>query len=260
MQRRIGISFVVSVIIIVIAVAVAPYFVGRAAESSFKSRIADINAHHPSVIVQVDSYQRGFYSSEVKLSFTPQAGMAPRALRLWSIMLGSRGKPQFDLRIDHGPIPFAAFGNGHMSFLPVLYSAEFRGDKLPPSSILGIFKPDVYIRQYFTGGTRSTLSVPPGRYSLGVFEATWQGGQVTAGLDSAQNRVHYSGSIAPIQYQFQNPKSAENYNGSLQGSFQGYTFSGDKRRTKYDFWVGTDQATFKGAEFKTNGKQVAKLV
>ena len=110
MKRRIGIGLAVIALIIVIAAAAAPYFVGRAAESSFKSYIADINAHHSGVIVQVDSYQRGFYSSEVKLSFTLQTGVAPRAMRLWAIMLGRRGKSQFDLRINHGPIAFSAFG------------------------------------------------------------------------------------------------------------------------------------------------------
>ncbi|MGH8127347.1 MAG: DUF945 family protein [Gammaproteobacteria bacterium] len=255
MKRRIGISLAIIIAIIVIAAAVAPYFVGRAAESNFKSRIAYINSHHTGYVVQVDSYRRGFYSSEAVLSVTPQASMAPRAMQMWSIFLGSRGNPQFDLRINHGPITFAAFGSGHVNFMPVLYSAEFKGAKLPPASIVGIFKPDVYIRQFFGGSIHSTLSVPPGRYSLGVFGATWQGAQMTAQTNGAQDHVRFSGSIAPIQYQAQNPKSGKSYSGTLQG----FTFSGDTRRAKYDFWTGTNQATFKGAEFKVNGKQIAKL-
>ena len=255
MKRRIGIGLAAIVAIVVIAAAVAPYFVGRAAESSFKARIARINAHHAGYVVHVDSYRRGFYSSEAKLSITPQASMTPRTMRIWAILLGSRGQPQFDLRINHGPIAFAAFGSGRLSFMPVLYTAEFKGGKLPPVSIVGIFKPEVYVRQYFDGSTNSTLTVPPGRYSLGVFGATWQGAQIAAHLNGAQNRVRYSGSIAPIQYQAQNPENGESYDGSIQG----FTFSGAQRLAKYDFWVGTDHATFKGAEFKVNGKQIAKL-
>lgn len=184
MKRRIGMGLATIVVVIIVAAAVAPYFVGRAAESNFKARIAYINAHHVGFVVHIDSYRRGFYSSEAKLSFTPQASMTPRAMQVWSIFLGSRGTPQFDLRINHGPIAFAAFGSGHVSFVPMLYTAEFQGSKLPPASIAGIFKPDVYVRQYFDGSTNTTLSVPPGRYSLGVFGATWQGAHMTAQLNN----------------------------------------------------------------------------
>jgi len=255
MKRRILLGLSVIIILVVGAAAIAPYFVGRVAESNFKSRIARINAHHPGVIIHVDSYHRGFYSSEAKLSLSPQSSMTPRALQAWAIFLGSKGKPQFDLRINHGPIPFAAFGSGHISFMPVLYTAEFQGEKLPPMSIVGIFKPDVYMRQYFTGGISSTLNVPPGRYSMGVFGATWQGARIEARLNGAQDEARYSGSIGPIQYQAQNPRNGENYSGHITG----LTFSGDKHLSKYDFWTGPSRFAFNGAEFKVNGELVTQL-
>lgn len=255
MKRRILVGIAAVIALVFIAAAVAPYFVGRAAESSFKARIARINARHPGVTVHVDSYHRGFYSSEARLSLSPDSNMSPRAMRLWAIFLGSQGKPEFDLRINHGPIAFAAFGDGHVSFVPVLYSAEFRGDKLPPMSILGIFKPDVYMRQYFDGAVASTLSVPPGRYSMGVFGATWQGARLDASVNGAGDEVHYSGSIDPIEYQAQNPDNGENYSGKIEG----FTVSGDKRQSKHDFWTGRSESTFKGARFKVDGKEVVQL-
>jgi|GEM_PF-2639670 len=255
MKRRILLGLAAIVAVIVIAAAVAPYFVGRVAEGNFKAQIARINSRHTGVIVHVDSYQRGFYSSEAKLSLTPQAEMAPRAMQLWSILLGSQGKPQFDLRINHGPIAFAAFGDGHVSFMPVLYTAEFQGEKLPPMSLVGIFKPDLYVRQSFAGSIDSMLNVPAGRYSMGVLGATWQGAHMETELNGAQDRMHYAGSIEPIDYQAQNPSSGENYSGRIKG----FGFSGDKQLSKYDFWTGTSRFTFKGAEFKVNGQQVTQL-
>ncbi len=255
MKRRILVGIAALIALVFAAAAVAPYFVGRAAESSFKARIARINARHPGVTVHVDSYHRGFYSSEAKLSLSPDSNMPPRALRLWAIFLGSQGTPEFDLRINHGPIAFAAFGDGHVSFVPVLYTAEFRGEKLPPMSILGIFKPDVYMRQYFDGAMASTLSVPPGRYSMGVFGATWQGARMDASVNGAEDNVEYSGSVDPIRYQAENPNNGENYSGRIEG----FTFSGDKHQSKYDFWTGRSRSTFKGAVFKVDGKEVVRL-
>lgn len=255
MKRRILLGLSAIIILVVGAAAIAPYFVGRAAESNFRSRIARINAHHPDVVIHIDSYHRGFYSSEAKLSLSPQSSMTPRAMQAWAIFLGSSGKPQFDLHINHGPIAFAAFGSGHISFMPMLYTAEFQGEKLPPMSIVGIFKPDVYIRQYFTGSITSTLSVPPGRYSMGVLGATWQGARAEASLNGAQDEMRYSGSIGTIQYQAQNPKNGENYSGHITG----FTFSGEKRQAKYDFWTGPSRFVFKGAEFKVNGERVTQL-
>lgn len=255
MKRRILVGIAAAIALVFVAAAVAPYFVGRAAESSFKARIARINARHPGVTVHVDSYHRGFYSSEAKLSLSPDANMAPRALRLWALFLGSQGTPEFDLRINHGPIAFAAFADGHVSFVPVLYTAEFRGDKLPPMSILGIFKPDVYMRQYFDGAIASTLSVPPGRYSMGVFGATWQGALMNANVNGAGDEVHYSGSIDPIEYQARNPDNGKSYSGTIQG----FAFSGDKRQSKHDFWTGRSRSIFKGARFKVDGKEAVQL-
>lgn len=255
MKRRILLAVAAVIAVVAIAAAVAPYFVGRVAESNFKSRIASINAHHPGVIVHVDSYHRGFYSSEARLSLTPRAGIAPRAMRLWAIMLGSRGKPQFDLRINHGPIAFAAFGDGHVSFVPVLYTAEFQGGKLPPMSLVGIFKPELYVRQYLGGGLDSDLDVPPGRYSVGVVGATWQGLHLNTRVNGAQDEVHYRGTVDPIRYQAQNPQDGKEYSGNIKG----FTISGDKRREQHDFWTGPSRFTFKGATFSVGGRQMTRL-
>lgn len=255
MKRRILIAVSAIFAIIVIGAAVAPYFVGRVAESNFKARIALINAHHPDVILHVDSYHRGFYSSEARLSLTPQTSMTPRAMQVWATLLGSRGKPQFDLRINHGPIAFAAFGGGHVSFVPVLYTAQFQGNKLPPMSIVGIFKPELYVRQYFGGGIDSSLSVPPGRYSVGVLGVTWQGLHIDAQANGAQDEVHYNGTLDPVDYQAQNPQNGREYSGHIEG----FSFSGDKRQGKYDFWTGPSRVTFKGAKFNVGGQQVTQL-
>lgn len=255
MKRRILTAILGLVVLLVAAALVAPYFVGRAAESSFKARVASYDAHHPQVLVHVDSYKRGFYSSVATLSLEPQAGMSGRAMEVWSILLGSQGAPQFTLRINHGPIAIGAFGRGHVSFVPVLYTADFQGNDLPPMSVLGIFKPEVYSVRYFDGAVDSTVTVPPGRYSMGVFGLTWQGMHFSGESNGDFSAWRYHGTVAPLQYQASDPKSGTSYSGRIQG----FSFSGRRHRAAHDFWVGKGRTTFDGATFEVNGEQVATL-
>ena len=113
MKRRLLKTIFAAIVLIVAAALVAPYFVGRTAESHFKALVADFDAQNSGFVVKVDSYHRGFYSSEATLSIKPLAGISDRGLRIWSLLLGKRGTPEFKLHINHGPIPLAAFGVGH---------------------------------------------------------------------------------------------------------------------------------------------------
>ena len=255
MKRRLIKIFFVAVILVVAAALVAPYFVGRTAESHFKALVADFDARNSGFVVKVDSYHRGFYDSEATLSIKPLAGMTARGMRIWSLLLGKRGTPEFKLRINHGPIALAAFGQGHISFVPVLYTAEFRGDKLPPMSILGVFKPEMYTRTYFDGSRYTTVTVPPGRYSMGVFGLTWEGLHLQVKGDGAYRHMTYRLSIGPLRYQAQNVSNGETYSGEIKG----LKFTGKRRLAAHDFWVGQGQSEFKGGEFRTNGKRVMLL-
>lgn len=257
MLRRIGLGILFLIVIIVAAAAIAPYFVGRAAEKDFRNQIAYINSRYPQVIVRVDSYHRGFYSSEAKLSFAAgEGGNGNTSERVWELLFGGNiSTTKIHLRINHGPIPFAAFGGGHVNFMPVLYTASFRGEQASSLSLIGVLKPEVYAVEYFTGSTNTTLTVPPGKFATGPAAVTWQGGHFEDGLNSAHDRMHYSGEIKQFGFKYQDVKAGKNYSGTLQG----FALSGDKHQAKHDFWTGTDRATFKGAEFKVNGKQIAKF-
>ncbi len=255
MKRRLMKTFFVAIVLVVAAAVVAPYFVGRSAETHFKALVAHYNAQNSGFVVKVDSYHRGFYSSEATLSVKPLAGMSERGLRIWSLLLGRQGTPTFKLRINHGPIAWAAFGQGHISFVPVLYTAEFRGDELPPMSILGIFKPEMYSKTYFDGTRHTTVTVPPGRYSMGVFGVTWKGAHLQVDGNGAYTRMKYRLSIDPVHYQAQNVKTGDTYSGEIKG----LKFSGKRTLAAHDFWVGRGQSHFEGGEFKTNGKRTVLL-
>ncbi len=255
MKRRLMRTIFVAVVLVVAAALVTPYFVGRTAETHFKALITDFNSQHSGFVVKVDSYHRGFYSSEATVSVKPLAGMSERGLQVWSLLLGRQGTPKFKLRINHGPIAFAAFGQGYISFVPVLYTVGFSGDKLPPMSILGIFKPEMYSRTYFDGSRYTTVTVPPGRYSMGVFGVTWEGMHLQMQGDGAYTHMKYRLKMGPVHYQAQNVSNGDTYSGEIKG----LTFSGKRKLAAHDFWVGHGLSTFEGGEFKTNGKRTVLL-
>lgn len=258
MWRKIGIGVAVIAVIIIVAAAVAPYFVGGAAESNFKAQIAYLNTRlaDRGLRLHVDSYHRGFYGSNADISLTAAPGRMSKArAKVWAILFGSNGVPEFHLHINHGPVPFDAFGYGHWNFMPVLYTAEFQGKGLPALSFVGALKPTVYIIQYFTGSTHTRLAVPPGRFSLGIAGAKWQGGHFAVHLNAARDRSRYKGALKPISFQFMNPKSGMEYS----GHFDGLDFAGSARKAQYDFWVGPGHSTFDGLTVKKSGKRIVEL-
>ncbi|MGH8225430.1 MAG: DUF945 family protein [Gammaproteobacteria bacterium] len=257
MGRRIGLGILAIIVIIVAAAAITPYFVGRAAESNFKAQIAYVNARYPNVVVHVDSYHRGFYSSEAELSFAVGAGTTgDTAEHVWQLLFGSdMSVTKIHLRINHGPIPFAAFGDGHVNFMPVLYSADFRGESASSLSLIAILKPDAYVVQTFTGSTDTTLTIPPGKFNLGPLTTTWQGGRFSDSLNSAHDRMHYSGEIKSFGFRYQDAKTNKNYG----GSFKGFDMSGTKAQAGHGFWTGEDRITSKGAQFDRDNKPTLTL-
>lgn len=255
MKRRVIATALIVVVLIIAAALILPYFVGGPAEADFKAEVARINARHTGFAIEVDSYHRGFYSSEATLSLAPRTSLTPRAMRVWALLLGSRRTPEFKMRINHGPIALGAFGQGHVNFMPVLYTVEFRGDKLPPASLLGIFKPQLYSTAYFDGARSTTVTVPPGRYSMGVFGLTWRGMHVRVHANGALTRWQYSVDVAPVHYQAEDVQNGNSYSGEIKG----VNFSGKRHQGPQKFWLGTGRSEFMGAEFKRNGKRVALL-
>lgn len=257
MLRRIGFGVLFLIVIIVAAAAIAPYFVGRAAEKDFRNQIAYINSRYPQVVVHVDSYHRGFYSSEADLSFAAgEGGNGNTSERVWELFFGGNiSTTKIHLRINHGPIPFAAFGGGHVNFMPVLYTASFRGEQASSLSLIGVLKPEVYTVEYFTGATNTTLTVPPGKFATGPAAVTWQGGHFEDELNSTHDRMHYSGEIKQFGFTYQDAKTGGSYGGSLKG----FTFSGAKSKAGHDFWVGEDRVSSKGSQFERDGKTVVTL-
>ncbi|MDN5863838.1 MAG: YdgA family protein [Gammaproteobacteria bacterium] len=258
MFKRIGIALAVIVVIIVAAAAIAPYFVGGAAETGFRHQVAWLNSQlaDRGLSLHVVSYDRGFYGSDadIALSVSP-GGMSERKAKMWAILFGSSGKPVFHLHINHGPIPFDAFGRGHWNFMPVLYTAGFQGKSLPAASLLGALKPGLYVIQYFDGSTHSRLTVPPGRARRGVGDAKWQGGFLVADVNAARDQAHYAGVIEPVTFQMVKPESRHAYG----GKFQGLNFSAALRKAAHGFWVGTGHYAFAGLTVSKDGAQSVKL-
>ncbi|MGH8427499.1 MAG: DUF945 family protein [Gammaproteobacteria bacterium] len=252
MLRRVLYAVAAIIAIVAIAVAVLPYFVGRQAESSFKYQVASFNASHSAVALHVDEYQRGFYASEADVTLS---GETQDENHSFGLVFGTGATARFHIRINHGPIPFASFGGGRVNFTPVLYTAEFRGENLPPLSFLGALKPDVHLVQYFNGATTTHVVLPPGRFGLGAVGAIWQGGEATLHLNAARDRADYEGTIKPINFQFLVADSGATYNGILKG----IEFSGTGHKGEHDFWVGRGTNRYGGLVVTSGGSQIVAL-
>ncbi|HEX5313626.1 MAG TPA: DUF945 family protein [Gammaproteobacteria bacterium] len=252
MIRRIFASVGILIALLIIAVVVLPYFVGLRAEQGFEYQVRRFNASHAIFRLRVDAYHRGFYSSDADVTLR---GTTKQSSRFFGALFGTGAKAQFHIRINHGPIPFAAFGAEHVNFLPVLYTAEFRGRNLPPLSFLGALKPDVYLVQYFGGATRAHIAVPSGRFGLGAAGARWDGGEATIRVDSAHDRSEYRGTIAPIEFQYMDTSLGVTYDTQVQP----IEFSGTRSKAKHDLWVGTGSASFAGLSVSSEDGELVRL-
>lgn len=256
MLRKLGVSVAILVAIGVVLALVSPYFVGRRAESEFKNQLALYDARQPGVRLQLESYQRGFYSSEATLALVPGIGMPPESVRVWAFLLGSGPTaPEIHLHVYHGPIPFAAFTSHPVNLTPVLGAVEFRGADLPSGAFLGALKLDVYAVRYFNGRSFASFSVPPGTFNLGMLSTHWQGGSAGLAINSGNEHFVYNGAFGPTQLSFENPRSATVYNATLQDMM----FSGDRTRITNALWIGHSQGSWGGFDIRANGMLIAQV-
>jgi uncharacterized protein YdgA (DUF945 family) len=256
MLRKLGIGIAVIAATAVLAVAVSPYFVGRRAESEFKAQLALFNARQPGVQLQLQSYRRGFYSSEAKLAVTPGVGTPPQSLQVWALLLGSGpATPEIHLHIYHGPIPFAAFASQPVNLTPVLGALEFLGADLPGGSFLGTLKLDVYAVRYFSGRTSARVRLPPGVFNLGMMSTRWQGGELDLGISRGDDHLSFNGSFGPTRLSFENPRSATIYNSTLRD----LQFAGERTRVTDSVWIGHSEGSWDGLEVRANGALLAHL-
>ena len=256
MLRKFGIGIAVIAAIAVLTAAVLPYFIGRRAESEFKAQLALFNARQPGVQLQLQSYRRGFYSSEATLAVTPGVGMPPQSVQAWALLLGSGpATPEIHVHIYHGPIPFAAFASHPVDLTPVLGTLEFRGADLPGGSFLGTLKLDVYAVRYFNGHTLARIRVPPGVFNLGMMSTRWQGGELHLWISRGDDRLGFNGSFGPTRLSLENPRSATVYNSTLQD----LQFAGERTRVADSVWIGHSQGRWGGLDIQANGALLAHL-
>lgn len=251
MFRRLFIGIVALIVVVVAAAAIAPYFIGRQAEASFKAQVAQFNSAGNGLSLHVDDYQRGFYSSDAAVTLQ---GTTAQENQVFGVLFGTGTQAQFHIRINHGPIPFADFP-GHAEWVPVLYTAEFQGNNLPALSLIGALKPEVRLVQYFDGATVTDATIPEGRFSLGVVGSTWRGGHATIHVNSARDHLTYSGKLLSFDFQYADPESGK----MLSGSVKGFSFSGHREKAAHDFWVGHGESSFGGAEVKSGGTDTVNL-
>lgn len=245
----------VGVLLVVVAALVLPYFVGGMAESRFKARVSRFNAHDNGLKIRVDSYQRGFYSSQATVSLLPRRTMPAKTRRLWDLMVGSGEAPEFRLRINQGPIAFGGFLQGHVSFVPVLYDVQLRGHNLPRTSLFGRTKPTLYGKVYFGGAVTSVVTVPRGHINFRWATFAWQTIRVHGMVKMGHRYRDYRVVIEPLRYQAQDKESGKNYSGRINE----ITMSAKQKMGAEKFWIGEINYRFNGAEFKRDGKLIVFL-
>lgn len=254
MIKRTLAALALFVILVVAAALVAPYFVGGRAEAAFRANVAAFNARNTALHLTVARYQRGFYSSTATLEVNATTTGTEGQTRLLRLFLGSGGTPELKVRVNHGPIAIGAFTT-HFSLTPVLYTADFRAENLPPLSVLGALKPEFYDTAWLTGGDRLTIDVPPGRIGLGVFGAQWQGGEAVVNMNAARDHVVNSGRVEAVKFAGMDPHTGVTINGTLEP----LSWSGHSRRGPHGLWIGAGKASGQGLSISSGGETVAQV-
>ena len=98
-----------------VAWAGASWYSGKRVEDEVRAYVDKVNAQSPVVTLAISDYQRGWFTSQVKYTFTAKSTLVPDMIEEGDVLA-------VDSQVQHGPFPFARLSRGE--FAPVMAASE----------------------------------------------------------------------------------------------------------------------------------------
>lgn len=249
-------SVIIGVVVALGAVWVGgAWYTGQQLESRFASTVAEANGwqqQHPAsprVKISYQDYQRGIFSTQLKIVLTP----APNAKTSWlkpgqSLILNQT--------IDHGPFPAASLKS--FNLIPALASVNTTLENNATTKAVfvlskGISPFEMETRFSYGGATVSALSLRPLNAERGRSKIAFSGGNVIYSLDARHDVMSLKGQIESAQID-----TTDRNNKKIQLSFRQLKTDSSSWNSNFGR-MGEQLITLEQAAITLNGNRKAEL-
>lgn len=234
----------------------ASWYTGKQLEQRIAQAVADANAQikqnapQAGLVLSYQDYQRGLFSSQLKLALKPEAGAQKSWLPAGSTIL-------LDEKVDHGPFPAAQLKK--FNLLPAMASVQTtlinnETTKALFDSTGGKSFIDIDTRVGYGGATSSDIALRPLEYSHQKDKVVFGGGEFSADVSRDGETVALKGEVGNAQF------SGPNQYDQLIGlNISGFNIDGETQLTEFKERVGNQKLNVDKMTMSIEGKEMATL-
>ena len=229
------------------------WYTGKQVESRIADMVAQANqqlkqnAPEAGLEVSYQDYQRGVFSSQLKMVVKPIAN----AKDAW---LAPGQSVVLDETISHGPFPLTAFNLSPA--LASIHSQLVKNDTTQHLFELAKEQSpfDINTRVSYSGETESALSLKPLDYAQGDDKVTFSGGEFQLSLDAQGNLTAINGEAKGGQI-----NALNEYNQKVQFTFNNLKTTGSTQPTSFEERIGDQDLNIEQILVAVDDQPLAEL-
>lgn len=232
------------------------WYTGKQLETHIAEMVSQANtqlkltAPEAGLEVSYQDYQRGVFSSQLKMVVKPLAGAEKSWLKPGQSVL-------LDETVSHGPFPLASLKN--LNLAPAMASVNsvlVNNDVTKP--LFDIAKGqspfDINTRISYNGDTESAISLKPLDYEKDTDKVTFSGGDFTLSADNQGSLVSLTGEAKSGQV-----NAVNEYGQKVQFTFNDLKTDGSSSLTAFDERVGDQTLNLERLAIAVEGKDLAEI-
>lgn len=232
------------------------WYTGKQLESHIAEMVSQANAQlklsapEAGLEISYQDYQRGVFSSQLKMVVKPLAGAENSWLKAGQSVV-------LDESVSHGPIPLASLKSFNLapamaSVNTVLVNNEVTKPLFDLAKGQSPF--DINTRISYNGDTESAIALKPLDYEKDAEKVTFSGGDFVLSADSQGSLVSLTGEAKSGQV-----NAVNEYNQKVQFVFNGLKTDGSSKLTAFDERIGDQTLSLERLAVSVEGKDLAEL-
>ena len=232
------------------------WYTGKQLESHIAEMVSQANAQlklsapEAGLEISYQDYQRGVFSSQLKMVVKPLAGAENSWLKPGQSVI-------LDESVSHGPIPLASLKSFNLapamaSVNTVLVNNEVTKPLFDIAKGTSPF--DINTRISYNGDTESAIALKPLDYEKDAEKVTFSGGDFVLSADSQGSLVSLTGEAKSGQV-----NAVNEYDQKVQFTFNNLKTDGSSKLTSFEERIGDQTLSLERLAVSVEGKDLAEL-
>ena len=187
-------------VLLAVTILVSPGIIGSIAEKSIEENIQWADEESPSVSVETESFERGWFTSEGRHRVVFAGGTLRDASDLYAAFNSNPDLPSLiiDTRIDHGLLPVTSLSREAGTLAPGLASTISTFQVDPGDGELTPLPGTLFSKVGVSGSSDSRFLLESGAFENDALRAEWQGADLNFATNPATGALSINGESSPF--------------------------------------------------------------